>query len=73
MTSQWPGNGSESAADASTRPAGGTLLPDLSETPLDDLRTLDNDLLETAAQRVLSQVVKPRTNLGASGPPGRTD
>jgi FXSXX-COOH protein len=50
-----------------------TELIDLTDCSLDELRTLDDDDLQFAVQRVLRQVEKPRTNLGSSGPPGRAD
>ena len=50
-----------------------TALPDLTGVSLDELAGMDDDDITAAVQQVLRQVEKPRTNLGSSGPPGRTD
>ena len=48
-------------------------LVDLSNCRLRDLRVRHDDDLMAAVEQALSQVARPRTNLGSSGPPGRAD
>lgn len=57
---QWPDDGLE------------TDLPDLCDVGLDELRPQSRDAFEPFRQQLLSQVERPRINLG-SGPPGRAD
>jgi hypothetical protein len=49
-----------------------TDLLDLTEIPISDLRVYDDDLLTRSMRRILSQVERPRANIG-QGPPGRAD
>ncbi len=48
-----------------------TMVVDLADISLDDLRIRD-DRLETHVETLFRQVARPRTNLGNSGPPGHT-
>ena len=48
-----------------------TLLPDLTELSLGDLRTFKG--ADKAVERIWEQIKRPRSNLGNSGPPGRAD
>jgi len=50
-----------------------TELLDVSELSLDDLFALRHDDLTNAVETVLREVVRPRANLGGTGPPGRAD
>lgn len=50
-----------------------TDLIDLSEVSLRALHQCDRDALADSVQRLLSQVDRPRSNLGGSAPPGRVD
>ncbi|MFC7534178.1 hypothetical protein [Actinoplanes sp. GCM10030250] len=49
-----------------------TDLPDLRGLGFDELRPQQRDALEPFKEILLSQVERPRINLG-SGPPGRAD
>jgi hypothetical protein len=49
-----------------------TLVPDLDDVPLGALRERDGGRLAPYQLSVLSQVERPRANLG-SGPPARRD
>jgi hypothetical protein len=50
-----------------------TELEDLGHGLLRDLRVRQDDRLRVAVEEALSQVARPRKNLGSSGPPGRAD
>lgn len=50
-----------------------TDLVDLGNCMLHDLRVRQDDDLMAAVEQTLSQVARPRKNLGSSGPPGRAD
>jgi hypothetical protein len=61
-----PGRGIESDALES-----GVL--DLTDVSLQDLRFIDGADWERSLEGLLSQVSRPRTNFGGTGPPGRAD
>lgn len=50
-----------------------TQVVDLTTKSLPDLRHVDEELLRRTMETVKKQIERPRTNLGSSGPPGRTD
>jgi hypothetical protein len=50
-----------------------TELLDLSEVSLSVLRQIDDAVLSSSVRRIMTQVDRPRANLGGSGPPGRVD
>ena len=50
-----------------------TELPDLNDCSLSELRMRRDAIVTEAVELVLSQVERPRINLGSSGPPGRAD
>ena len=50
-----------------------TEMVDLSDVLIDELRTGLVEPLEPYANRVMTSIGRPRTNLGGSGPPGRDD
>jgi hypothetical protein len=49
-----------------------TNLVDLGDRSLDELRDGLGNLRENV-ERLLSQVARPRVNIGSTGPPGRAD
>jgi FXSXX-COOH protein len=50
-----------------------TELVDLSDVSLATLRECDAELTAQSLRRVVSQVERPRANIGSGGPPGRVD
>jgi hypothetical protein len=50
-----------------------TEMVDLRDVSLEELRTDTVEPLEPYVNRVMSSIVRPRMNLGGSGPPGRDD
>ncbi|MFI5894690.1 hypothetical protein ACIA5D_31775 [Actinoplanes sp. NPDC051513] len=58
---------------AVSRDAAETEMISLEGYSLSDLRVDRSPELTQAVRRVLSQVERPRVNLGGNGPPGRAD
>mgnify|MGYP004492551993 CR=1 FL=1 len=50
-----------------------TDLVDLSEVSLSTLHRYDRQSLSGSVRQLLTQIDRPRFNLGSSGPPGRVD
>jgi hypothetical protein len=50
-----------------------TDLVDLSDISLSTLHLCDRVALSRSVERLLTQVDRPRANLGGNGPPGRVD
>jgi hypothetical protein len=50
-----------------------TDLIDLSEVSLSTLNQCDHATLAESVEHLLTQVDRPRSNLGGAGPPGRVD
>ncbi|GAA0904582.1 hypothetical protein [Virgisporangium aurantiacum] len=50
-----------------------TELENLGHGLLRDIRVRQDDHLRAAVEQAVSQVARPRKNLGSSGPPGRAD
>lgn len=50
-----------------------TELIDMTKISLSELFVLEDEELDNSGKKIKRQISKPRTNLGSSGPPGRTD
>lgn len=50
-----------------------TRLANLEERTLDEIRELSRDRQSPYVVELFAQVVRPRANLGGTGPPGRAD